>query len=563
VATNLGGTAQAAAKHEEDPRGVVTPIQVDAVESLLASLGILNDWSHVVKGLREGFDVGANTVLSSSVSFPNHTSSALNPKFIDSYIQEEQAAGRYSRSFEPYELEQLIGPYRTSPLGLIPKPNSHKLRLIQDFSFPRGNNPIPSVNSFINAEDFPTSWGTFDRVSELVLSLPPGSEAAAFDISAAYRITPTRPAQQHLLCITWRAKIIMDFAASFGMASSCGIFGAIADMLLAIYKAHGITRVLKWVDDFLAIRTPGESWTEKSFMDLTGRLGIPWSLEKLKPFASQQKFIGFIWDLAAKAVSMPIEKLQATIALARRWLAPRSRFSSHDAASLHGKLVHTSTIFPLIRPFLPRISRFADRFKSHRAKLSPPSSLVADLRWIVSILANTPNTRQLSTPNPFDIGWWGDASSAFGIGVVIGPFWNVWRYADGVRVGPKADFDIGWAEAIAVELGLEMATYHDVLNHSEEFRSCLLVRSDNQGIVTVLNSGRSRSEATNSVLQRIYASLARSSRTVHAVYIPSRDNIADALSRGDVAAFLAGFPGVLIRSEMPTPPHLSTLLRSL
>ncbi|OSC96257.1 hypothetical protein PYCCODRAFT_1343752, partial [Trametes coccinea BRFM310] len=52
---------------------------------------------------------------------------------------------------------------------------------------------------------------------------------------------------------------------------------------------------------------------------------------------------------------------------------------------------------------------------------------------------------------PADIGWWGDASSSFGIGVVVSQFWGVW-----VSVGPGQRFNIGWAEAVAVELGLLM-----------------------------------------------------------------------------------------------------------
>ncbi|KAI0073628.1 hypothetical protein K474DRAFT_1582326, partial [Panus rudis PR-1116 ss-1] len=54
--------------------------------------------------------------------------------FIDSYIASEQAAGRYSEGFDPSALEAIIGPFRTSPLGLVPKPHSDKFRLIQDMS---------------------------------------------------------------------------------------------------------------------------------------------------------------------------------------------------------------------------------------------------------------------------------------------------------------------------------------------------------------------------------------------------------------------------------------------
>ncbi|KAG2748158.1 hypothetical protein P692DRAFT_20676221, partial [Suillus brevipes Sb2] len=62
----------------------------------------------------------------------NHASSQLNIDIIDQYIISEQNAGRYSRAFSIPGLESLIGPFCTSPLGLIPKPHSTKFRLVQD-----------------------------------------------------------------------------------------------------------------------------------------------------------------------------------------------------------------------------------------------------------------------------------------------------------------------------------------------------------------------------------------------------------------------------------------------
>jgi hypothetical protein len=107
--------------------------------------------------------------------FENHASSQLDPQFIRSYISSEEKAGRYSRPFIPEELEALIGPFRTSPLGLVPKPHTDKFRLIQDMSFPRNHASILSVNSAINSDDFPTEWGTFDETAAMILELPPGS----------------------------------------------------------------------------------------------------------------------------------------------------------------------------------------------------------------------------------------------------------------------------------------------------------------------------------------------------------------------------------------------------
>lgn len=393
------------------------------------------------------------------VLFENHASSQLNPSFIDSYIADEQAAGRYSRGYTPSELERIIGPFISSPLGLVPKPHSNKFRLIQDLSYPRNDPSWASVNAGISADDFPTVWGSFDSTAELILSLPPGCVAATFDISAAYRITPVQPCQQNSLCVCWRGIIYVDRALMFGLTSSAGVFGSIADMLIAIYGRAGFDLIRKWVDDFLVIRRPHQLWTEADFIALTASCGVPWSLEKLRLFASIQRYIGFDWNLEMKTVSIPLEKLTKIRALVSSWLISGMKFSAEEANSLHGKLVHISCVFPLIRPFLRALSAFAASFRSHRAKLSPPTSLTKDLCWISELLSLLPNEIPLCSPHLSDIGWWGDASTSFGIGVVIGRFWAVWRWAPGFLVGPCRAFDIGWAEAVAVELGLRLALH--------------------------------------------------------------------------------------------------------
>ncbi|CAL1699721.1 unnamed protein product [Somion occarium] len=122
-----------------DPRNVTTPIQVDKVEALLQELGIAEDWRHVLEGLRNGFDVGVKDTPPRSFMFKNHASASLDEEFIDSYIAGEQAAGRYSQGFAPDDLEGIIGFFRTSPLGLVPKPHSDHLRMVQDISYPRNN----------------------------------------------------------------------------------------------------------------------------------------------------------------------------------------------------------------------------------------------------------------------------------------------------------------------------------------------------------------------------------------------------------------------------------------
>jgi hypothetical protein len=236
--------------------------------------------------------------------------------------------------------------------------------MIQDMSFPQNDPNTFSVNHGINSDDFPTAWGSFDAAANLILSLPPGCQAATFNISAAYCLTPTQPSQQHHLCVFWKGLVYVDCAIMFGLASSAGVFGAIADMLTVIYKVAGFEAVIKWVDNFLAIHLPHQMWTEQEFMDLTAYFGVPWSLKKMRPLATTQHYIGFDWNLNSHMVAIPEEKLSKLLSLLSQWLQPTASFSAQEAASLHEKSVHFSCLVHLIHPFLQSIAHFTTRYKS-------------------------------------------------------------------------------------------------------------------------------------------------------------------------------------------------------
>ncbi|KAJ6456925.1 hypothetical protein C8R45DRAFT_771637, partial [Mycena sanguinolenta] len=60
--------------------------------------------------------MGVHSTLTNTYSPPNHSSALAQPGIIQDYINKERAGGRYTGPFSRSRLEQLIGPFRTSPL---------------------------------------------------------------------------------------------------------------------------------------------------------------------------------------------------------------------------------------------------------------------------------------------------------------------------------------------------------------------------------------------------------------------------------------------------------------
>lgn len=114
-----------------------------------------------------------------------------------------------------------------------------------------------------------------------------------------------------------------------------------------------------------------------------------------------------------------------------------------------------------------------------------------------------------------------------------------------------------------MELGLYFAICSNTFTRLPPHTARILVRSDNAGLVAVVNKGRSRSRPTNDVLQSIYHLLADLGLLLHAEHVAGEDNVSDPLSRGDVTAFLSRFPTAQRQVWFPLPPHLHGKLISL
>lgn len=102
---------------------------------------------------------------------PNHAKKPTEIAIIRENFMEEVALGRMIGPLSIKEAEAQLGsPFRTSPLGLVPKAGAPgKYRVIRDLSH-TGDAPC-SVNDYIDA-DRPTRWVGFDEFAKMVSILP-------------------------------------------------------------------------------------------------------------------------------------------------------------------------------------------------------------------------------------------------------------------------------------------------------------------------------------------------------------------------------------------------------
>jgi hypothetical protein len=511
-----------------------TPFIPDEWERLLNNITPFNKFSDVPNSLRFGFDMGVHTPPTHTYTPPNHNSALSYPDHVLSHIHNELSLRRYSGPFSRSRLEFLIGPFRTSPLGTVLKSSgSTDRRIVQDLSFPRNDPTRSSVNDQIDIEDFRCDWGTFNDVREIVVNAPVGTEAATLDVDSAFRCCPILPAQQRNFVIHWEDSYYVDHNAPFGATSAGGVFGRVADAKSAILESEKIGPSKNWVDDFTFFRypitllpTPVFSYSLTEIYAIAKRLGWPWKDSKTRPFASQFKYLGFIWDLEAKTVQIPDQKKHRYLMKLEPWHEGQ-KFARKDVESVVGTLVHCSLAIPDGRSHLPSLSRFAASFNfssSLFVRRTPNPSVLTDIEWWRNQLARDFCGSILSKPPPISpIDFWVDASSSWGIGIVFNGVWDAWKFSKGWDSDGR---NIGWAEIVAIEVGLLFAVHEGYSN------THFTIQSDNQGVIHAIKGGKSRSPSQNLVLQRITSLLSHHKLWISSSYTPSASNLADLPSRG-------------------------------
>ena len=239
----------------------LTPYNSLAWTKELSRHNLQGKYPHLVQGLVGGFDLGIPQVQC-TYSPANHSSVRDFPDVYSSITKNEFTAGRYIGPFTRHQLEVILGPFQTSPLSLVPKTSKPgKFRAVHNFSHP--HNPLPnasSINSRIDGDLFPCTWGTFATVALLFSRLPPGSQASVRDVAEAYRTIPVRPSQWPGLVIRLQAndQFAVNVCNNFGLTSAGGVYGMVADAGADVFRGHGIGPLAKWVDDHIFFRVRHE-----------------------------------------------------------------------------------------------------------------------------------------------------------------------------------------------------------------------------------------------------------------------------------------------------------------
>lgn len=596
----------------------LTPYNAQVWESLLVESGLAQRYPSLPEGLRSGFIINIPNIISTQTPPNNSTIKELQVQF-NKIINLELQKGRYIGPFSRQKMEDFLGPFQSSPFSIIPKPGRpDHFRIIQNYSFPHNTtllHPNPSINSFLNPDEFPTTWGTFTIISLIIHQLPPHSQIATRDVAEAYRTIPL-----HHWHSQWPGTVVrtgddafcVDTVASFGFSPSAGTYGLVADAGSDLFRFKGIGPLAKWVDDhvFFRIRLEFlESYNQQRqsrHMELLargqihqgGRLwfqadgtvdehiedcGFPCrDLSNQSPRSAEDALFSYNFDdidVLSDALGIPWEKSKdLPFSSSSSYIGLKWDLESHTVALTPEKCQKYSDS---IVDWLTRPRHALNDVQKLYGKLLHACLVVPAGR---SYLTNLEDMLILCGPRPFtlyssvkdlneDLFWWtrrlasplyrpipspldlhdiqAFSDASSGFGIAI-TIRDRWR---AWRLIP------GWQTLDGErDIGWAEAVGFELLVKSIPGFGCISghfkVYGDNKGVVEGWWNFRSRNRATNRVFRRIHFFLESFNHTfsVHSAYVPSKDNPADPPSRGLYP------PVELLLPEIQLPADLSRFI---
>ena len=145
-----------------------SPLNANYFSDALAASNLTSLYPNLVHKIRHGFDIGKRMPTLFNTHIPrNHARSDEDCEIIERYYDDEIQLGRM---VGPMSVDDAVafasGHFVTSPIGLVPKPDSDKKRIVRDMSFKYTDGS--SINGHIEKDDYTCRWTTSQTFADWV-----------------------------------------------------------------------------------------------------------------------------------------------------------------------------------------------------------------------------------------------------------------------------------------------------------------------------------------------------------------------------------------------------------
>ena len=452
----------------------------------------------------------------------NHKGAKDYPEFIQKYLKKECSASRIAG---PFTVNPLSVPLAVSPMNTVPKASMDERRVIVDLSWPIGM----SVNDGISKDSYlgeviSLHYTSVEDVCRMVMQFGKGSVIYKRDLRHAYRQIPVDPCDFRYLGYHWDESLYFDTVLAMGQRNAAMACSRTSNAVMYMHQDDGFLGT-SYLDDLIGVAAA--SFGDEAY-DSLGRLlldlGLLENQDKACPPSVVQVVLGVEINTVEGTISVPRERMEEIVALISKWEG-KSRSTKVELQSLIGKLQFISKCVHQSRVFLNRLLDALRSMSSSQKSLNLSEAFRKDLRWwsrFVDIFNGVSYIPPLIWAEP-DVTFSTD-SCLTGCGGICG---YEYFHASFPEVIKSQGLPIHKLEMLAVLVGIRLWGSHC---QGQKIR----IYCDNQAVVQVINSSKTKDSFMGTCLRELWFEVSRFRFQLRAIHLPGEENrIADWLSRWD------------------------------
>lgn len=337
--------------------------------------------ARILEGIEFGVRVDFEGDREAGLYGPNLPIEPKDEPKVDAVIDADVRALKKAGPFDEAPFPNMA----VSPIGVVPKKNSTKVRVIHHLSYPRRGD---SVNAGVLDE--PLELSSFGHAARAVRGIGRGCFLVKLDVEAAYKQVPVRPQDWHLLGFKWRGKWYYERVLPFGLKSSCRLWEmyatALHHLIQHLLPVEGQRCVIHYVDDFLFVVQYEQSAAalRDGALRLCAELGVPMAADKTEGPTTCLTFLGIELDTAAMEARLSAQRLLELQQLTELW-ARKETASVKELQSLAGllnfacKVVRPGRFF--LRRIINQIVRLGQTARSRTAQFPLTRAVRLDVEW--------------------------------------------------------------------------------------------------------------------------------------------------------------------------------------
>ena len=330
-----------------------------------------------------------------------------------------------------------------------------------------------------------------------------------------FRHVKVDPGDYDLLGLEWNGHYV-DTCVPFWIRHGSQIFQRLSDAVRYVMHQKGFT-MIDYIDDYVGMGVPSVAWESfHALLDLMTQLGLTVSDKKLVHPVTQVTCLGILIDTIKGTILIPPDKLRDVTAVVRHWMA-KDFATKRQLQSILGLLLY---VHKCVKPARVFLNRMLDLLRSghgqQKIRLTP--DFKRDLGWFAKFL-HTYNGVSLYDHRNIDVTLELDACLT-GFGGCSGDCIYHLSIPRGFR-----NLTIVHLEMVNILLAIRTFKRQWATKR-------VLIQCDNEAVVTVLRSGRTRDPYLAACARNIWYAAAAADIDLQYVHIRGIENkVADVLSR--------------------------------